>query len=72
MSIVNPISTTDAAESLGISEQRVRQLCLENGIGILLNRRARILQPKDIEKLRVLLSRTKPCGWPRGVARKKT
>jgi hypothetical protein len=72
VSTVNAIPTSTAAKFLGISADRVRQLCAEHNIGTLLNPRARMLFPEDIAKLREVLSEKKPGGWPRGVARKKT
>jgi hypothetical protein len=72
MTVVNPISTSRAAESLGISPRRVLQLCAEHSIGSMLNPRARVLDQSDVEKLREILAAQTHQGWPRGVARKKT
>lgn len=72
MPTVNLISTTEAAESLGISADRVRQLCAAHSVGTLLTSRTRVLDSGDVKKLRKILDSQTHRGYPRGVPRKKS
>ena len=72
MAIVNLVSTSEAAERLGISVRRVNQLCQAENIGIMPSAKMRILEESDIDKLQQILDGIERKGWPRGEPRKKT
>lgn len=46
-------TVADAAEELGVSERRVRQLCQEHELGEFVGR-SRVLSDKDMRKLKSL------------------
>ncbi|QDV49604.1 Helix-turn-helix domain protein [Gimesia fumaroli] len=47
----NTFTVSEAAERLGVSDSRIRQLCLENGIGEIKGR-DRFISDKGMEKLK--------------------
>lgn len=67
MTLVNAISVSQAADSLGVTPARVRQLCQENDIGELIHSRTRLLENTDVERLREILKEyaAKNVGRPR-------
>lgn len=67
MTVVKHLSTTQAAEILGVHPSRVRQLCQEHEIGSLIHDRTRVLIEQDLDRLKAILDELagKGVGRPR-------
>lgn len=59
MIAVDTILVADAADALGVTSGRIRQLCIQKNIGKLRTPRLRILTKGDVRKLRNILSEPK-------------
>ena len=49
------ITVTEVARRFGRDSSRIRQLCIEHNIGVLIADRLRVLTKGDVEKIRKLL-----------------
>lgn len=58
------ITVTEVAERFGRNPSRIRQLCIEHDIGVLIAGRLRVLTERDVDKIgQMLLNfRRKPVG----------
>jgi len=52
---IPPITVAEAAQTLGVTPGRVRQLCQAHGLGEMLTPRMRLLSARDVAKLRRLI-----------------
>ncbi len=62
------LTVTQAAEILGMSARRVRDICAANDIGKMISSRLRLLQPSDLSKVK---KARRPVGNPNFIKKSK-